>query len=986
MISTYKGSGKMMGRTSVKWIAMALIGVMTAVSVNTYQIVKADSALPAINSPENDSDSYASYIDRHSDSIDRKTFPIDINLMDYSAIEGDVTKLTHLGDREGSFIETFETGSIEWSFDVENEGLYNIQVQYFNKQGKGSSIVRAIYLDGEIPFREAGSITLMRAFMDASKKTVDLSGNEIRQSQTEQHLWQQVVLADTLGYYDEPYQFYLSAGKHTLRFESIRENLVLGAISFVAIPQLNDYQQMHSFDILQGYSHTKNQYIEIQGESATTKSNNMMYAISDYSSPATKPSSPDKIVLNTIGGHRWQSSGQWLEWRFVVEESGFYKIGIRSRKNLVPGQPAYRSFYIDDEIPCNELQNVKFNYNSKWQMKEIGEQDEPYYFFLDKGEHSLKMSVRMGELANLVQRVNTVMDRLTEIYMKLLIVIGPTPDLDRDYLFEKTFPDELKVIESQGEELRDIGNEFIQIVGMNSSQSQQLLNLADQLEKMHTKPDKIARMFTNNDFVNNISALGTWINTAMQQPLEIDYIAFASADVVFPKPEATFFETSIFAIRQFISSFFTDYSTIGLVDKESASISVWISSGRDQANTLSQMTINEFTSKTGIRVNLQLVPPGTLLNATIANKGPDVALSNAQSEPLNYAIRGAIHDLSVFDGFSEVSQRFMESALEPFTFDGRVYAIPETQNFPVLFYRSDILQEIGLEVPQTWDDVIEMLPILQKKNLSFGLPQPYIVNLIGAGMGVYSMFLYQNNGSYYFDGGRISGLDSKEAVDAFYQWIKFYNAYSLPFQYDFVSRFRTGEVPIGISDYNIYNVLSVFAPELNGVWKLDLVPGTRQSDGTVDRSVASTVTGTIMMKSTKNTEDAWEFIKWWTRSDTQEQYGNEIESIMGSAGRYQTANVEALYKIPWNARDYKLLIDQLSFTKGIPEVPGSYMTSRYLDSAFKQAFVSTASWEDRQLEPGEILENAAKLINSEIRSKRDEFGLDDESGSEGGKK
>ena len=38
------------------------------------------------------------------------------------------------------------------------------------------------------------------------------------------------------------------------------------------------------------------------------------------------------------------------------------------------------------------------------------------------------------------------------------------------------------------------------------------------------------------------------------------------------------------------------------------------------------------------------------------------------------------------------------------------------------FYRKDILSELGLNIPRTWEDVMEVIPELQKRNMNFGLP------------------------------------------------------------------------------------------------------------------------------------------------------------------------------------------------------------------------------------------------------------------------
>ncbi len=66
----------------------------------------------------------------------------------------------------------------------------------------------------------------------------------------------------------------------------------------------------------------------------------------------------------------------------------------------------------------------------------------------------------------------------------------------------------------------------------------------------------------------------------------------------------------------------------------------------------------------------------------------------------------------------------------------------------MLFYRKDILTEIGVKVPRTWDDVINLLPVLNKKQLNFGLPT-VTGTTSGLTMPMYAMLLMQNGGEFY---------------------------------------------------------------------------------------------------------------------------------------------------------------------------------------------------------------------------------------------
>ena len=89
---------------------------------------------------------------------------------------------------------------------------------------------------------------------------------------------------------------------------------------------------------------------------------------------------------------------------------------------------------------------------------------------------------------------------------------------------------------------------------------------------------------------------------------------------------------------------------------------------------------------------------------------------------MNYAYRNALVDLNRFEDSEEVFSRFRKSALVPVSYESSVYAVPETQSFPVMYYRTDIFKEMQLSPPADWKQVIYVMSILKKNNIEFGIP------------------------------------------------------------------------------------------------------------------------------------------------------------------------------------------------------------------------------------------------------------------------
>ena len=102
----------------------------------------------------------------------------------------------------------------------------------------------------------------------------------------------------------------------------------------------------------------------------------------------------------------------------------------------------------------------------------------------------------------------------------------------------------------------------------------------------------------------------------------------------------------------------------------------------------------------------------------------------------------------------------------------------------------------------------------------------------------------------------------------------------------------------------------------------------------------------------------------------QTQNGREMESLMGSAARVPTANLEAFENMPWPVDDFRALEEAFAWVKGIPQVPGGYYSWRNVNNAFY-----TVTTETDTASPREELMDKVIYINAEIDYKRQELNL-----------
>lgn len=941
----------------IAWAAIASLLPGNSASGNGHILEPASPRTDAATglSAEAEQDRYEAYMTRHAQQA-RPSIRIVIEAETFAATDGmEAEVLQQFEGATGPVVRTAESGAIHWDIDVPEDGLYNIGLRYYPEPGSSSPIERELTIDGQLPFEEAGRLVFSRVWRnEADTIERDARGNERRPAQVEQPQWQDVVLRDADGYYDEPFLFYLTKGSHRITLQSLREPLTVDYLLLYQEDAVPAYAEISAAYAEAGFKTTSGVMVKVQGEDAALKSNPSLYPINDRTSPATEPYHVSKIRMNAIGGVNWKTPGQWLEWEFDIPEDGLYQFGVRYMQNTVRGVNVVRKMYIDGKVPFKEAEAVPFRYGGEWQLGMPGSGGEPYLFALTEGKHTVRLELTMGELSDTIRMVRSSIRRLNELYLKIVMITGSVPDPYRDYQLDSQIPDMERIFREESEALNRAADRMDEMVGGTSSSTTILRTTAYQLADLGDRSETIASRL--KQFKDNVSSLGTWLLSVNEQPLTIDYLFFKSPDVAMPRANAGFLGEMWHETMAFLKSFTEDYNAVDSGEGGGQAVTVWIGSGRDQAQLLRSMIDSMFTPETGIEIDLQLVNPAVVMPATLAGKGPDVALS--MPDIINFAMRGAVQDLTAFPDFGEVRSQFMDSAFTGFTYRNGIYALPETQSFPMLFYRKDILDNLGLEVPDTWEDMYRIIPELQKNNMELALPFTI----------VFETMLYQAGGAYYQGDGIATDLDSPVGIETFRKWTELYTNYKLPLEFDFINRFRTGEMPIGIADYTTYNFLKIFAPEIRGQWDFTPLPGTKQADGTIRRDALTTATGTVIFNNSNRKEAAWTFLKWWTGAEAQATFGREMEAILGESARYAAANLEALRMLPWSSREYRSLMDQFEWIRGRPAVPGGYSLDRHLNNAFYEVYNDGS-------EPRETLENYVRTINEEITIKRKEFNL-----------
>ena len=945
---------------AIKVISVILMSVLVCAIGLPFNAAFADAQTAVFKRSEL---SYETYIGKYA-SAAPGSGEIKISAAGYASCEGEVV-------RSEDSVKTGDDSAVTWNFNVQDEGLYQLEIDYFPTVYKGGPIERTVLIDGEIPFSEAAFIELSRVYVDG-EITENRKGDDINPEQIEKPRKLTYSLSDPEGFVPGRLSVFLSAGEHSIGLVANREKLELFELRFVPAEKTvsySEYLKKHrGASVASGSG-----IICVEAENMTEKSSSTIYPVSDKSSVATYPQDPARTRLNVISGSKWGRVGQWITWTVEVKNDGLYQIAPRYKQDSYFGGFVSRSLKIDGETPFAEAEKIRFDYSSAFTVKPLGDDNGPFSIYLTAGRHTVTMQVVMGDMRSVITGVKGALTSLNADYRRILMITGPAPDIYRDYNYEALIPEVLDDLKTQSENLKGAIRDLNRITNVKGDFTNSIDKLIIVLEQIEKDPEMISELFAT--FKENLASLGTWIQNITAQPLTFDRIYFVPEGKSVPSSGDNFFKNAWFGIQKFAVSFAQDYQSFASdITKEDYKngnvVSVWMTSGREQCQIMQRLTEQYFTPGSGIKINTQLVTPTALLPAVLAGIGPDVAMNVPSSTPIDFAIRDAAVDLKQFKGFDEVKNRFHTAALTPFTFSGSVYAVPETMTFLMMFYRTDIFEELGLEAPKTWDDFYEVIWELQQQNLDVGFPINAKTS-VASNLNLYGLelFLYQQNGSVYNDDFTASAMDRDLNVECFEKMAELFTLYKFPVDYDFANRFRSGEMPLGIQEYSMYNQLTIFASEIKGAWAMAPVPGTVQSDGTVNRTSPAASSGIMMLKDAADYNKSWEFIKWVTSTETQSKYATEIESVLGVAAKHATANTEALSSMSWTQSEYKALEEQFGNLRGTPEVPGGYYTVRGIDFAFADVYASGKN-------PASALLNQVIMINEEISRKRKEFNLD----------
>lgn len=884
--------------------------------------------------------------------------------------------------------ETCETDSYDWIDDktvsvditVEQSGLYAVEFDFISYTTTHLPITMAMSVNGEIPYYEASQITLKTLW---AEKSFDLSedryGNDVSSEQEVVIQSQQSILRDSEYLYDALY-IYLEAGDNTISFEKEYGEIFLQTITLssqFSYPSYDDY--IEAYDTTT--SITYNELIE--AEEATYKnSSTIVRGVSR--DPLVEPFSLTKLKLNILGTDTYNLSGDSVTWTPSITEAGLYNITFKVDQET-DFRTMYRTLYVNDHIPFEEAKTIPFSFSNEWQNVTVSSlEGEAYYIYLTPGD-TITLEVNSGVFKGITSLLESTMSEIADLGLDVVKLTKNNTDPGIDWDIPAYFPNLASDLARWISNIELVIDEQRVLDGyeQDSQIIQDLQAAIDKLEQIQEDINELPRLLTvlSTGSSSALQLLSDQLDDITTQTMQLDSVYIHSEDQTIPKATANAFQSSWIGIERFFMSFFDSSYEEKASDEE---IEVWVNRSRQYSDVIQQLVDQQFTPETGIKVKISIIADdGKLLLANSADQQPDAALGVSAWIPNEYGMRGMLYDFTQAEGFTDTISVFNDEQLVPMTYDNHLYGIPETENFYVLFYRRDILvDELGLEVPETWDDVLDLLPTLNRYGMSFYVPLSS--SSAFKSFDTTAPYIYQFGGDIYSDDGFGVDLDSPNSLQALEFMTDLYTEYGTPVQItSFFNSFRYGTVPIGIGDFGMYLQLTNAASDIRGLWDIALVPGVEQSvyneetssyETVINRSMPGAQQASVIFEKSEQKEEAWEFIQWWMSTETQTNYSETLINTLGSRYMWNSANVDAFSNLRINENHKTIILEQWQSLKETQKIPGSYIIEREISNIW-----NSVVYEDANLRSA--VSDAIIKIDKEIDRKMVEFGYLDTNGT-----
>ncbi len=838
-----------------------------------------------------------------------------------------------------------------YNVNVDKAGDYYLEVTYVNDPSV--SVIDAVNVN--INGVDNGPIRLEKNFEYTSDEfETDRYGKEIVSTQQVVDTTTTSYLSDSEDYQNTPKAYKLNEGSNVVKLTPIN--------STVEIQSIRAVSEMPVAKV--GSETSTGVQVTKEGEAFEYKNAIQINAKSKPKSSYT-PLSPGAEHMNTIDSKTFDEHGQKITYSVDVEQAGNYDLYLSGATSGFKNFNMYFNVYVNGLMA---IENQRVAVENKYDEILF---DAPLY--LEQGENLVTIEITAAPFKEILDELEYLRKEVTALSSSVKQITGGIEDASRDWGLTDFIPGLVESLEEYKEVLNTMRGQVIEL----SSEDVEIVNSIDlmisNLDELIIDADNIPNHYSLlADGTTSVLALvNQSISTISTQGFELDKFYLVSSGEELNTDSLGFFGKSKFNTQSFFASFSTKQVDDQVFDDE---IEIWVNKPRQYVDVMQKVADQEFTPDTGIKVNFSVITNQTKLTlANAANETPDVAVSLDSWYAYELGLRGALVDLNAIDGIEEMIARVTPGGLLQVIVNDSLYGISETQDLYVMYYRTDVFDTYGFDVPNTWDEVVRLLPELQGNGMNFFIP------LSGPGslksFPLTAPFFMQNEVPIFKSNALGTNLDTPEGLESLNNMVTMYELNGLDISVaNFFDSFKSGEVPIGVSNFSTYIQLSNAANEIKGNWAIAPVPGMVNDDGEVLRWHPGSTTVDVIFENSQKKEQSAEFLKWWTSTEAQNAFNDMLVSIYGMEYIWNSANIEAFLSLPLPQKDLAVFATSLEWIEEVPKIPGGYIVERSISDIWNGVIFDGDDLKT-------LTEEKVDDINVELEKKLIEFNYIDEDGN-----
>ncbi|WP_201774302.1 ABC transporter substrate-binding protein [Demequina flava] len=156
-------------------------------------------------------------------------------------------------------------------------------------------------------------------------------------------------------------------------------------------------------------------------------------------------------------------------------------------------------------------------------------------------------------------------------------------------------------------------------------------------------------------------------------------------------------------------------------EASAGSATIWVTAGTD---SVLEASIADWNSAGNGELEMQVFENDPykqkLRTAVSAGEGPAIFSGWGGGGLAEYVNEGAVESLqAALDAEPELRDRIFPAVLSGGTVDGEIYGVPLNGVQPVVFYiNQPVLDDAGVAVPTTWDELMAAVPVLQEAGVA----------------------------------------------------------------------------------------------------------------------------------------------------------------------------------------------------------------------------------------------------------------------------